>query len=166
MRKSFIAIATIVLTSAPPEMVRAQDASFGCKVLLCAAASNPGWQAIGYCVPVMQQLFRMMSRRGFAWPTCAEGRVSAPQYEPLAACEKGWSAVSADDSALRDDPLGALCARQRLTGASSACGSDANQCSAIDQRFEIKQRSLRPEPWYVVIDAGQGPQRFYFSLQR
>jgi hypothetical protein len=29
---------------------KAQDAEFGCKVLLCAAATNPSWPSIPYCV--------------------------------------------------------------------------------------------------------------------
>lgn len=60
------AAAILALTISPS--VRAQDASFGCKVLLCAAASNPSWSGIPYCVPVMTQLFRMLAR-GRPWPT-------------------------------------------------------------------------------------------------
>jgi hypothetical protein len=51
---------------------RAQDASFGCKVLLCAAATAPGWPGIPYCVPVMQTLFRQLAKGG-GWPSCPEG---------------------------------------------------------------------------------------------
>ncbi len=36
-----------------------QDASFPCKVLLCAAATNPSWTGIPYCVPIMQQAIYM-----------------------------------------------------------------------------------------------------------
>lgn len=43
------------------ERADAQDASFGCKVLLCAAASAPSWSGIPYCVPVMQALFRQLA---------------------------------------------------------------------------------------------------------
>ena len=60
---------------------RAQDASFGCKVLLCAAATAPGWTGIPYCVPVMQQLIRQVGRGG-AWPVCLEGQVASPPAAP------------------------------------------------------------------------------------
>ena len=59
----------------------AQDASFGCKVLLCAAATVPGWSSIPYCVPVMTQLFRSLARGG-GWPTCSEGNASNVVYDP------------------------------------------------------------------------------------
>src|SRR4051812_25666267 len=61
---------------------KAQDASFGCKVLLCAAASAPGWSGIPYCVPVMQQLFRNLAK-GQGWPTCSEGNAGSVGYDPL-----------------------------------------------------------------------------------
>ena len=48
---------------------QAQDASFGCKVLLCAAASAPGWTAIPYCVPILEEVFRELALGG-SWPTC------------------------------------------------------------------------------------------------
>jgi hypothetical protein len=45
----------------------AQDASFGCKVLRCAA--------IPYCVPVMQALFRQLAKSGggTVLQTCSGG---------------------------------------------------------------------------------------------
>ena len=49
---------------------KAQDAEFGCKVLLCAAATNPSWPSIPYCVPVMNQLYAMMRAVRFRWPVC------------------------------------------------------------------------------------------------
>jgi len=64
--------AVLVLAGA----AKAQDASFGCKVLLCAAANHPGWSGIPYCVPVMEQLLRQL-RRGAAWPTCAEATTAS-----------------------------------------------------------------------------------------
>lgn len=64
--------AVLVLAGA----AKAQDASFGCKVLLCAAATAPGWSRIPYCVPVMEQLFSDL-RRSRAWPTCAEATIGS-----------------------------------------------------------------------------------------
>lgn len=64
----FGAIAAVLMSAGAAE---AQDVSFGCKVLLCAAATAPSWSGIPYCVPVMEQLFSDL-RRGRGWPTCAE----------------------------------------------------------------------------------------------
>lgn len=69
---------------------RAQDAEFGCKVLLCAAASNPSWPSIPYCVPVMNQLYAMMRSLRFRWPVCTAAGTSAPGYEPYQPCPFGW----------------------------------------------------------------------------
>jgi hypothetical protein len=59
----------------------AQDASFGCKVLLCAAATAPSWSGIPYCVPVMQQLFKQLAKGG-SWPNCAQAHASPIGYQP------------------------------------------------------------------------------------
>ena len=69
---------------------KAQDAEFGCKVLLCAAASNPSWPSISYCVPVMNQLYAMMRSLRFRWPVCTAAGTGAPGYEPYRPCPTGW----------------------------------------------------------------------------
>jgi hypothetical protein len=69
---------------------KAQDAEFGCKVLLCAAASNPSWPSIPYCVPVMNQLYAMMRSLRFRWPVCTAAGTGAPGYEPYQPCPTGW----------------------------------------------------------------------------
>ena len=58
---------------------QAQDASFGCKVLLCAMSTNPSWSGVPYCVPVMNQLFSQLAVGG-SWPVCvgASANVSSP----------------------------------------------------------------------------------------
>lgn len=69
---------------------KAQDAEFGCKVLLCAAATNPSWPSIPYCVPVMNQLYAMMRSLRFRWPVCTAAGTGAPGYEPYQPCPTGW----------------------------------------------------------------------------
>jgi hypothetical protein len=141
----------------------AQDASFGCKVLLCAAASNPSWRGISYCVPVMNQLFSLMKRRGFSWPTCPEGKTGAPQYEPFEACAEGWTSVRLEEQSVQSDPNGASCARPRAT---SKAVNQSERDGNPQDRFEIMPRTQRSEPWYVTVDAGDGPRRFYFNVER
>lgn len=77
-------VIALVSAFANGSSLQAQDASFGCKVLLCAAATAPGWVGIPYCVPVMQQLIRQVGRGG-TWPVCLEGRVASPTSAPAAA---------------------------------------------------------------------------------
>lgn len=66
----FIAAGVAALAMTPA--ARAQDASWGCQILLCAASKNPSWQGVGYCVPPMQKLISAMKKPGFSWPICEE----------------------------------------------------------------------------------------------
>jgi hypothetical protein len=141
----------------------AQDASFGCKVLLCAAASNPSWRGITYCVPVMNQLFSLMKRRGFSWPVCSESKTGEPQYEPFEACAQGWTSVRAEEQLVQADPNGPSCARTR---SASEAFNQSDGVGDRQNRFEIMARAQRSEPWYVTVDAGDGSRRFYFNVER
>src|SRR5271168_145386 len=81
----------------PFSPVKAQDASFGCKVLLCALSTNPSWTGVPYCGPVMSQLFSILNSGG-SWPTCNAANVSPVGYNPYAACPAGSTAVSLTSS--------------------------------------------------------------------
>ena len=145
---------------------QAQDASFGCKVLLCAAASQPSWQSIPYCVPVMQELFAGM-RKGRGWPPCNEANASAPGYEPYHPCPSGASAGTLEVGRLIATPSGGVCARPRLSNSACVRASD-DDCSLAD-RFEVTPRPTRAEPYFVDIGSGVGEgsatTRFWFNLQ-
>jgi len=149
---------------------RAQDASFGCKVLLCAAASNPSWSGIPYCVPVMTQLFRMLAR-GRPWPTCPEGNAGVPGYDPYLPCPSPLVAYSGGRSLggdngyepLRPDPNGDQCADpERLKRPCPSRGDNGPVCDPADLPIP---RSRRADPHYVDITTGGQTIRFYFSLQ-
>jgi hypothetical protein len=148
------ALAATTLASVPP--VSAQDASFGCKVLLCAAASNPDWRGISYCVPVMTQLFAMLRRKGGSWPVCGEANVGAPQHEPFADCPETSHAVALMDDRPVADPQGPWC--QPLKPRASERWDHGNAA------VSLIPRERRAEPWFVVLDGPQGAQRFYFSV--
>jgi len=64
-----------VIALAPATPSQAQDATFPCKVLLCAAATSPSWTQIPYCVPIMQQAI-FMQAWGIAVGACAAGQSS------------------------------------------------------------------------------------------
>ena len=71
MLLKILAIAGVAGAMVAP-VALAEDASFGCQVLLCAASSNPSWSSVPYCVPVMHRLFDLLAA-GHSWPTCPEG---------------------------------------------------------------------------------------------
>ena len=167
-RAGFMIAALAALAIVPVEEASAQDASFGCKALLCAAASAPGWSAIPYCVPVMQELFRELAH-GQGWPSCPEGQTSGLGYEPYLACPAGMTAVQSATNAgsrgntgprgLQVSLNGNLCADlsrpQQLCGGRGDCGVT----------YPTSARSARTNPYFVDITTANGTQRFYFSLQ-
>jgi hypothetical protein len=134
----------------PARPASAQDASFGCKVLLCAAASAPGWSGIPYCVPVMEQLFSNLAH-GQGWPGCAEASASGVGYDPYQACPAGLTPAAGNP---------ALCAdlskpQEICTGARGGCATG----------YPTTPRPLRADPYYIDLTSGNGTQRFYFSLR-
>lgn len=157
---------TVALLPHASVPAQAQEASFGCKVLLCAAASAPSWQGIPYCVPVVQELFAGM-RKGRGWPTCGEANASAPGYEAYHPCPSGSYARTVEAGRLIASPSGNVCARPRSSAPTCAGASDAD-CSVTD-RFEITPRSPRAEPYFVDIERGLAEgiarTRFWFNLQ-
>ncbi len=161
MRRLALALSALVLTPAAPH---AQDASFGCQVLLCAASRNPSWKGVPYCLPVMQRLFRQL-RRGGSWPTCPEGRVGRPGYDPFEPCPAPSVPASqgrCDDGSLRlGDASDDLCAVR--IEPPRVCSSERGDCGV---RYALSPRPRRAEPWYVDIGAPEGATRFWFSLER
>ena len=162
---------------APAVPAQAQDASFGCKVLLCAAAQSPPWSAIPYCVPPMNQLFRLL-KKGGSWPVCAEGNASPVGYDPYAACPAGTLAVSASSDAVRPNYAGSTGAAPISLGAPLVENSGGALCANPDSvllcsagqgcTFTAATPSGRPlnaDPYYVDIATGGRQQRFRFSLQ-
>lgn len=152
----------LVIAPGGPNPARAQDASFGCKVLLCAAASAPGWSGIPYCVPVMQTLFRQFAKGG-GWPACSEGHASGLGYEPYQACAVGLTPMqsSSDGGAsLTPSADGDLCAD--LSKPQQVCSGGDGGCAMT---YPTTAREPRTQPNYVDISTANGVQRFYFSLR-
>lgn len=153
-------LAVGLLAAAAPHAgeARAQDASFGCKVLLCAAATAPGWAGITYCVPVMQELFRQLARRG-SWPVCAEARASGIGYEPYAPCPAGLTPAQGNDGVPLPD--GGICAD--LSKPQRVCGSGED--ATCRTAHPTIARPMRQETSFVDLTTAAGTQRFYFSLK-
>lgn len=151
------------LVSAAPSAV-AQDASFGCKVLLCAAATAPSWSGIPYCVPVMTQLFRMLAR-GRPWPTCPEGNAGGLGYEPYLPCPAPGLpySLAGEGGGYVPDANGGLCADPARIA--RECVSSGDNGSSCDQASLMTPRPQRAEPNYVDITSGGQTTRLYFSLR-
>lgn len=175
--KFFFAIVAFTAPfSAAVAPAEAQDASFGCKVLLCAAAVSPSWSGIPYCVPVMTQLFRQLARGG-GWPSCAEGGAnSGLGYEPYQACPAGTRPYAPSTSygggdngpsaqGWTPDPNGAFCADPaQLNQSPQTCGPDS--CVTSGSAYTPIPRDARSDPYFVdLTPSGQATQRFYFSLR-
>jgi hypothetical protein len=157
----WVAAAGGVALFAAVDRAEAQDASFGCKVLLCAAASTPGWSGIPYCVPVMQQLFQNLAHGG-GWPSCPEGDASGLGYEPYEPCPTGLTAVQSTGNGVEGmspAPNGNLCAD--LSKPQQTC-SGRGSCATT---YPTTTRQARSDPYFVDISTANGTQRFYFSLQ-
>lgn len=194
MRRSVLAIALSaafpVCSTAPAQ---AQDAEFGCKVLLCAAASNPSWPSIPYCVPEMNQLYAMMRSPRFRWPVCTAAGTGAPGYEPFQPCPTGWQETSRQTSSQAgggDNPISSdlrsggndLCARrlprQPLGRPLQASVPDGYiQCPASDgdngadngqgqDCVEFRPRPRNERPYYFdVRSVGNGQNRVWFNVR-
>ena len=144
----------------------ADDASFGCKVLLCAAASAPGWSGIPYCVPVMHQLFSDLAK-GHPWPSCPEGgETSGISYDPYLPCPEGTVAGATmmgghnSSGGWTASPQGPECGKfVRPIGGHLNNSSD----------FEVvtTPRPRRDDPYNVVITPkGAAPITVWFSLNK
>jgi hypothetical protein len=162
--KIFLPVVAAAALAAGPPSAKAQDASFGCKVLLCAAATNPSWQGIAYCVPVMRALMSLMGRKGFSWPPCPEAKTGAPGHEPHAECPAGSTAVTT----ATDGQPAPMCARPTPMNAAFGKADPATlDADSLKSRFELTPPPLRDKPYYFEMPKadGQGTERAYFSLQ-
>lgn len=165
---ALLALALAAFASAPA--ARAQDASFGCKVLLCAAATNPSWSGIPYCVPVMTQLFSML-RFGGSWPICSEGRASGLGYEPYLPCPTGQTPYARVETSSEGmvsvgyarDQNGGYCADPAIM--ERRCDGPDGQTVLCGPTEPPMTRTPRSEPNFVDIATGGGNFRFYFSLR-
>lgn len=145
---------------------RADDASFGCKVLLCAAASAPGWSGIPYCVPVMHQLFSDLAK-GHPWPSCPEGgETSGIKYDPYLPCPEGTVAGGT--------MMGGHNASSSWTANSQGpeCGKfvrpvGSHLNGSTDVEVIATPRPKRDDPYNVVITpTGAAPITVWFSLNK
>ncbi len=162
---------------------QAQDASLGCKVLLCAAATVPGWSGIPYCVPVMTQLFRSLARGG-GWPVCSQGNASNVVYDPYKACPaekfsgnatplpEGWQSnfsnvssntvIPGDATAINPDLNGSVCADPPALANVCSSYNDVMTCQGV---YVSTPRAPNDKSYFVTITTANGAQQFRFDLR-
>ncbi|QCM13753.1 hypothetical protein CFBP6625_25440 (plasmid) [Agrobacterium tumefaciens] len=139
-----------------PNTAPAQDAPWGCHVLLCAASSAPSWQGVPSCVPPMTRLIAAMKLPGFSWPTCPQAGTGAPGHEPFEECPTGYKVYEPDDGNGKGSP--AWCKKPDIC---SGRGSDA-----ICKTGEIVPRPIRQDPYYFDIRNSEGQSnRHWFNLR-
>ncbi|MBB3527387.1 hypothetical protein [Rhizobium sp. BK456] len=157
--------------------VRADEASWGCQVLLCAASQNPSWHGVPYCVPPMTKLIAAMKEPGFSWPICHEANAGKPGRETYEDCPSGTTVGSSSQTGNGWSREPDQCIRTvdvcRTPGQRA---SDGNQSSVVIRRSFgnrgdscIQQiatpRPRRADPYYFDIPNEQGvKQRFWFNL--
>ena len=183
MRHLYLAAAGLAALAMSPATAQAQDASWGCQVLLCAASQNPSWHGVSYCVPPMQRLITAMAQPGFSWPICHEAKAGKPGHEPYEECPAGLKPSSG--SSLRDgggdeyNQCSATINRcrnsaefKKLTGSTATNQRNIITVRTVDvdgdNTCEVRVSMPRPrraDPYYFDIPNDEGvKQRFWFNL--
>ncbi len=160
---------------------QAEDASWGCQVLLCAASQNPSWQGVGYCVPPMTRLISAMKKPGFSWPICEQGKAGKPGFERYENCPEGFKPASDNNddrggwnqTANRCEKTVNVCRNPRerqQTGLNykdvqyRQVGGGGDRGNSCTQVVSIA-RPMRKDPYFFDIPNEQGAkQRFWFNL--
>lgn len=166
-----------------------QDASFGCKILLCVASPNPSWQGVPYCVPPVLKLLGIRKVHPSYWPSCPEAGTHKPGYAQYEDCPAGTAPTTINrDSDHGGNLRGApACAKSVQVACSTPYNRDNHfgDYQQIDghSRFtnyagiqrvgnvctttEIIPRPRRKDPYYFDIrnkDSGK-VSRYYFNLK-
>jgi hypothetical protein len=190
MRGSVLVVAAgIALSASAANPAKAQDAEFGCKVLLCAAASNPSWPSIPYCVPVMNQLYAMMRSLRFRWPVCTAAGTGLPGHKPYQPCPAGWQEArrsgEGGDHGLSTVGLqggNEFCARRlspqtsgrpleaSVPGGQIQCPDQSGNVGGVKARgqdcIEYVPRTLNERPYYFDVRNADGNQtRVWFNVR-
>jgi hypothetical protein len=155
----------------------AQDASFGCKILLCVASQNPSWQGVPYCVPPVLKLLAIRKVHPGYWPSCPEAGTGKPGYSEYDDCPAGSTpttiqrGTSGDNGRTRsipgcEKPVQVACSTlidRDSPGSYARAQRVANQICTTTQTFA---RPERKDPYYFDIRDKQTGKvsRHYFNL--
>ncbi len=152
------------------QTAQAENVSWGCQVLMCAASSAPSWQGVPYCVPPMTKLIAAMKLPNFSWPICHESKTGKPAYEPYEPCPEGYVAASYGEK----HDIYSRCERTVKDKPNPNDYKDAeikiNYGGGDEQyisSYKISmKRKERDNPYYFDIPSDTGvTKRFYFNLK-
>lgn len=156
----------------------AQDASWGCQVLLCSASQKPSWSGVPYCVAPMTRLITAMKKPGFSWPICHEANAGGPGYERFEECPAGTTvgySVQGDqggngepDQCVRTVNI---CMSPNQSAAEGFGGAvNGGAFSTGDDGCIQRTSTPRPQrsnPYFFDIPNDKGvKERFWFNLNR
>ncbi|MEI8703428.1 hypothetical protein [Mesorhizobium sp. ISC15] len=164
----------------PATAAKAQDASWGCQVLLCAASQNPSWHGVSYCVQPMTKLIRAMAKPGFSWPVCHEAKAGEPGRQEYADCPEGSKVGYSERGKEGNRRVPDQCVKtvnvcksrfnsqadkNGLTIPVRRAGRDSDNRSGSCTKEISSMRPRRADPWYFDIPNDQGvKQRHWFNL--
>jgi hypothetical protein len=169
---------------------KAQDASFGCKILLCVASQHPSWQGVSYCVPPVLKLLAIRKVHPGYWPSCPEAGTGKPGYAEYEDCPAGTTPTTINRESghggnMRGTPA---CAKPVQVPCSTLYHRDhsgkgdyqqiedhgrptnnvtirrvGNLCATT----QVIPRLHRKDPYYFdILDKGSGKlSRYYFTLR-
>lgn len=153
----------------------ADDAPWGCQVLLCAASSNPSWHSVPYCKSPMYKLITAMAKPGFSWPTCPKSGTGKPGHATYEECPGGYKVAYSESGQSGNRPKPDRCEKTvnvcqgrnalKTLGDKvrprSMAGDEQNSC----KQTISQQRKPRANPYYFDIKNDQGvEQRYWFNL--
>ncbi|WP_147307466.1 hypothetical protein [Mesorhizobium denitrificans] len=180
-RHMLLAIAGSIVALTPTG-TRAQDASFGCKILLCVASQNPSWQGVSYCVPPVLKLLAIRKVHPGYWPSCPEAGTHKPGYAEFEDCPAGTTPTTINRASDHGGstrgtpacakPVQAACSS--LYNRNDRLGSNSYRDNAGSQRVgdactttEIIPRPRRRNPYYFDIrnEGAANFKRVYFNLR-
>ncbi|QWW72503.1 hypothetical protein [Rhizobium sp. WYJ-E13] len=179
MRSTLILAAIMVGSASAPSVTpaNAEDASWGCQVLLCAASQNPSWHGVPYCVPPMTKLIAAIKEPGFSWPICHEANAGKPGHESYDDCPAGTTVgySSQGENGWRGEP-------DQCVKTVDVCRSPGQRASDAGLKGAVIRRNFgdrgdsciaqiatprprRADPYFFDIPDEQGvKQRFWFNL--
>ncbi|MFW8609943.1 MULTISPECIES: hypothetical protein [Rhizobium] len=136
------------------QVASADDAEWGCQVLLCAASQSPSWHGVPYCVPPMTKLIAAMKLPGFTWPICPGAGTGAPGFQQYDDCPTGYSI--AEDESGHGGSTQTSCVKY-----ADGSGGHGNNRVEVDRI----PRPMKQAPYYFDISGSDGAKsRFWFDL--
>lgn len=171
----FAAAALATIVSFAPLEASADDAPWGCQVLLCAASANPSWHGVPYCKPPMYKLIAAMAKPGFSWPICPKSGTGKPGRENYEDCPAGFKVTysGSGHDGNRSEP-------NRCEKTANVC-QDRNALKNFGKKIQYRTtagagenscvqtisqpRKRRADPYFFDIENDQGvKKRYWFNL--